>query len=169
MKCSALCLSHSKRSVNGSCSDEDGNSDDSAGEGAGGYSDDAGGHFCSAQYWKPSHSHQTRKRKGIQNGREGVKRSLYADNLILDTENPEDSYIQVKKQQLEPNMEQQTGSQLGKEYFKVVYLIYLTCHPAYLTCMQSTSCKMPGQMNHNLESRPWGEISTTLGMQMIPL
>ena len=46
--------------------------------------------------------------------------------------------MQVKKQQLEPNMEQQTGSKLEKEYTKVVY-----CHPAYLTCMQSTSCEMP--------------------------
>ena len=46
--------------------------------------------------------------------------------------------MQVKKQQLEPNMEQQTGSKLGKEYIKAVY-----CHPAYLTYMQRTSCKMP--------------------------
>jgi len=45
--------------------------------------------------------------------------------------------MQVKKQQLEPDMEQWTGSKLGKEYIKAVY-----CHPAYLTCMQSTSCKM---------------------------
>ena len=95
--------------------------------------------------------------------------SLYADNMILYTESPKDSYIQVKKQPLEPNMEQQTGSKSGREYFKAVYLTYLTCHPAYLTCMQSTSYKMPGQMNHNLESRLWGEILTTLGMQMIPL
>ena len=47
--------------------------------------------------------------------------------------------MQVKKQQLEPDMEQQTGSKLGKEYVKAVY-----CHPAYLTYIQSTSCKMPG-------------------------
>ena len=47
--------------------------------------------------------------------------------------------MQVKKQQLEMDMEQQTGSNLGKEYIKAVY-----CHPAYLTSMQSTSCKMPG-------------------------
>ena len=45
----------------------------------------------------------------------------------------------VKKQQLELDMEQQTGSKLGKEYVKAVY-----CHPAYLTSMQSTSCEMPG-------------------------
>ena len=48
-------------------------------------------------------------------------------------------YMQVKKQQLERDMEQQTGSKLGKEYVKAVY-----CHPAYLIYMQSTSCKMPG-------------------------
>ena len=49
--------------------------------------------------------------------------------------------MQVKKQQLEPDMEQRTGSELGKEYIKAVY-----CHPAYLTSMQSTSCKMLGGM-----------------------
>ena len=54
----------------------------------------------------------------------------------------------VKKQQLEPDMEQQTGSKLGKEYVKAVY-----CHPAYLTYMQSTSCEMLGWMKHKLESR----------------
>ena len=53
--------------------------------------------------------------------------------------------IQVKKQQLELDMEQQTGSKLGKEYIKAVY-----CHPAYLTYMQNTSCEMPGWMKHNL-------------------
>ena len=56
--------------------------------------------------------------------------------------------MQVKKQQLELDMEQQTGSKLGKEYVKAVY-----CHPAYFTFMQSTSCKMLGWMNHKLESR----------------
>ena len=71
--------------------------------------------------------------------------------------------MQVKKQQLEPDMEQQTGSKLGKEYVKVVY-----CHPAYLTSMQSTSCEMPGWMNHKLESRLPGEISITSDMQMTP-
>ena len=60
--------------------------------------------------------------------------------------------MQVKKQQLEMDMEQQTGSKLGKEYLKAVY-----CHPAYLTCMQSTSCEMP----------VW-EISITSDMQMTP-
>jgi len=55
--------------------------------------------------------------------------------------------MQVKKQQLEPDMEKWTGSKLGKEYIKAVY-----CHSAYLTYMQSTSCKMPGWFNHKLES-----------------
>ena len=54
--------------------------------------------------------------------------------------------MQVKKQQQEPEMEQQTGSKLGKEYVKTVY-----CHPAYLTYMWSTSCEMPGWMKHKLE------------------
>ena len=69
--------------------------------------------------------------------------------------------MQVKKQQLEPDMEQQTGSKLGKEYVKAVYL-----SPAYLTSMQNTSCKLPGWMNHKLESRLLGEIPTTSGVQM---
>ena len=66
-------------------------------------------------------------------------------------------YMQVRKQQLELDMEQQTGSKEEKEYIKAVY-----CHPAYLTSMQSTSCEMPGSMKHNLESRLPGEISTWL-------
>ena len=72
--------------------------------------------------------------------------------------------MQVKKQQLELNVEQQTGSKLGKEYVKAVY-----CHPAYLTYMQSTSCKMPTWINNKLESRFLGEIPTTSDMQMTPL
>ena len=60
--------------------------------------------------------------------------------------------MQVKKQQLEPDMEQQTGSKLEKEYDKAVY-----CHPAYLTHMQSTSSEMPGWMKHKLESRLLGK------------
>ena len=71
---------------------------------------------------------------------------------------------EVKKQQLEPDMEQQTDSKLGKEYIKAVY-----CHPAYLNYMQSTSCEMLGWMNHKLESRFPGEIPTMSHMQMIPL
>ena len=69
----------------------------------------------------------------------------------------------IKKQQLEPDMEQWTGSKFGREYIKVVY-----CHPAYLTYMQSTACEMPGWMKHKLESRLPGEISTTSDMQMTP-
>ena len=71
--------------------------------------------------------------------------------------------MQVKKQQLEPDMEQQTGSKLGKEYVKTVYF-----HPAYLTYMQSTSWEMLGWMKHKLESRFPGEISITSDMQMTP-
>ena len=66
--------------------------------------------------------------------------------------------MQVKKQQLEPYMEQWTDSKLGKEYNKAVYW-----HTAYLTSMQSISCEMPSWMNHKLESRLSGEISTTSG------
>ena len=64
--------------------------------------------------------------------------------------------MQIKKQQLEPDMEQWTGSELGKEYIKAVY-----CCPDYLTYMQSTSCEKP-------ESRLPGEISITSDMQMTP-
>ena len=67
--------------------------------------------------------------------------------------------MQVKKQQLEQDIEQQTGSKLRKVYDKAVY-----CHPAYLTYVQSTSCKMPGWMRHKLESRLPGEISITSDM-----
>ena len=71
--------------------------------------------------------------------------------------------MQVKKQQLELDMEQQTGSKSGKEYIKVTYF-----HPAYLTYMQSTSCKILGWMKHKLESRLLGEISITTDKQMTP-
>ena len=60
--------------------------------------------------------------------------------------------MQVKKQQLELDMEQQTGSKLGKEYVKAVY-----CHPTYLTYMQSTSWETLGWMKHKLESRLSGD------------
>ena len=72
--------------------------------------------------------------------------------------------MQVKKQKLESDMEQQTDLKLGKEYIKTVF-----CHSAYLTSIQSTSCEMPGWVNHKLESRLPGEISTTSDMQMIPV
>ena len=71
--------------------------------------------------------------------------------------------MQVREQQLEADMEQRTGSKLGKKYIRAVY-----CHPAYLTYMQNTSCEMLGWMNHKLESRLPGEISITLDMEMIP-
>ena len=63
----------------------------------------------------------------------------------------------------EADMEQQTGSKLGKEYVKAMY-----CHPTYLTYMQSTSCEMQGWMKHKLKSRLLGEISITSDMQMTP-
>ena len=71
--------------------------------------------------------------------------------------------MQVKKQQLELDMEQQAGSKLGKEYIKAVY-----CHPAYLTYMKSISYEMLDWMKHKLEPRLLGEISITSDMQMIP-
>ena len=74
-------------------------------------------------------------------------------------------YMQVKRQQLESDMEPQTGSKWGKEYVNAVY-----CHLAYLTYMESTSCEMLGWMKHKLESRLLGEISITSDMQMtLPL
>ena len=71
--------------------------------------------------------------------------------------------MQVKKQQLDMDMEQQTGSKLGKEYVKAV-----CCHPVYLTYVQSTYCEMLGWMKQKLESRLPGEISITSDMQMTP-
>ena len=68
--------------------------------------------------------------------------------------------MQVKKQQLELDMEQQIGYKLGKEYIKAVY-----CHPAYLTYMQSISSEILGWMKHNLESKLPGEISITSDIQ----
>ena len=67
--------------------------------------------------------------------------------------------MQVKKQQKELDMEQRTGSKLGKECVKAVY-----CHPAYLTYRQNIPCKMPGWIKHKLESRLLGEISITSDM-----
>ena len=72
--------------------------------------------------------------------------------------------MQVKKQQLKLDMEQQTGSKLGKEYIKAVY-----CHSAYLTYMQSTSWETLGWMKHKLESRVPGEIAIISDMQTTPL
>ena len=69
-----------------------------------------------------------------------------------------------QEQQLEPDMEQQTGSKLEKDYIKAVY-----CHSAYLTYMQSILYEMLGWMNYKLESRLPGEMSITLDMKMTPL
>ena len=71
--------------------------------------------------------------------------------------------MQVKKQQLELDMEQQTGSKSGKEYVKAVF-----SHPTYLTFMQNISCEVSGWMKHKLESRSLGEISKTSHMQITP-
>ena len=71
--------------------------------------------------------------------------------------------MQVKKQQLELDIEQQTEPKLGKEYIKAVYY-----HPAYLIYMQSTSCEILGWMKHKLESRLPGDIAITSDMQMTP-
>ena len=87
------------------------------------------------------------KEMGILDHLPSLLRSLYAG----------------QEQQLELDMEQQSGFKLGKEYVKAVY-----CHPAYLVYMQSTSCEMLGWMNDKLESRLLGKISTS-NMQMIPL
>ena len=71
--------------------------------------------------------------------------------------------MQVKKQQLELDIEQQTGSKSRNDYIKTVY-----CHPAYLTYMQSTSCELLGWMKRKLESRMPGEIAITSDIQMTP-
>ena len=77
-----------------------------------------------------------------------LKRWEYKTTLLVSWE----TCIQVKKQQLEPDMEQLTGSKLGKEYVKSIY-----CYSAFLTYMQSTSCEMPGWINHKLQSRYFQE------------
>ena len=72
--------------------------------------------------------------------------------------------MQDKKQQLELDVKQQTGSKLGKDFVRAVY-----GHPAYLTSVQSTSCEMPDWMTHKLESRLPEEISKTSDVQVISL
>jgi len=89
-----------------------------------------------------------------------LKRQEYHNTLPVSLE----TCKWVKKQQLEPHVEQLTGSKLEKEYNKAVYR-----HPAYLTYMQSISCKMLDWMNHKLESTLPGEISRTSDTQIIPL
>ena len=71
--------------------------------------------------------------------------------------------MQLRKQQLKLDMEQQTGSKFGREYIKALY-----CHLAYLTYMQSTSWETLGWMKHKLKSRLWREIAMTPDMQMTP-
>ena len=88
--------------------------------------------------------------------------TIYKNN-IYKNHIPKNNLVRVKKQQLELDMEQQTGSKSGKEYVKAVY-----CHPVYLIYMQSTWCKMPGWMKHKLDSRLPGELSITSDMQVIP-
>ena len=109
-------------------------------------------YFCFTNYTKTSKCLDHKKLENCQ-------RWEYQTTLPVSWE----TSMQVKKQQLEPDMEQQTGSKLGKEYDKAVY-----CHPAYLTYMQSTSCEMLGWMNHKLESRLPVEIAITSDMQMTP-
>ena len=89
-----------------------------------------------------------------------VLKEMGIPDLLTDLQ---ETCMQVKKQQLELDMEQQTGSKLGKEYVKAV-----DCHSTYLTSMQSISCEMPGWMNHKLEPRLLREISIASDMQMIP-
>ena len=88
-----------------------------------------------------------------------LKRQEYQTTLHVSWE----TRMQVKKQQLKPDMEQWTSSNLGKEYDKAVY-----CHAVYLTSMQSISWEMPGWRNHKLKWRLPGETSATSDMQMIP-
>ena len=71
--------------------------------------------------------------------------------------------MQVKKQQLKPDMEQPAGSKLGKEFISAVY-----CHFAHLTYIKSTSCEMPGWKKPKLEARLQEEISVTSDVQMTP-
>ena len=94
------------------------------------------------------------------NCRKFLKRLEYQTSLPASWE----ICMQVNKQQLEPDMEQQTGSKLGKEYVKAVH-----CHPVYLTYMQCTLCKMLDWMKHKLESRLLAEISITSDTLMTPL
>ena len=87
-----------------------------------------------------------------------LKRWEYQTTLFA----PEKSVFRSRRQ-LETDMEQRTGSKLGKEYIKAI-----SCQLVYLTYMQSTSCEMPDWMKHKLESRLLGEISITSDRQMTP-
>ena len=89
-----------------------------------------------------------------------LKRWEYQTTLTA----PWETYMQFKKQHWELNMEQWTSLELGRKYSKAVYH-----HLAYLIYMQSISCGMLDWMDHKLESRLLGEISTTSDIKMIPL
>ena len=91
------------------------------------------------------------------------RRLLLGMKIMTSLDSMWETYMQVRKQQLELDMEQQTGSKEEKEYIKAVY-----CHPAYLTSMQSTSWETLGWKMHKLESRLPGEIWITSDMQMTP-
>ena len=112
-------------------------------------------YFCFTDYAKASHCVDHNKLWKI------YKKLEYQTTLPASWE----ICMQVRKQQLELDMEQQTGSKLGKEYVKAVY-----CHPIYLTYMRSTSWGMPTWMRHKLESKLPGEMSITSDMLMtLPL
>ena len=115
--------------------------------------------FSRQEYWSrlPFPSPGDLPDPGIEPG----SSTLQADTLPSE---PQGSPDAGQEATLEPDMEQWTGSKSGKDYIKVV-----CCHPAYLTSMQSISCKMPGWLKHKLESRLLGEILTTSDMQMMPL
>ena len=120
--------------------------------------------YCMGFSWKPSTSTSLTTLKPLTawfttNCGKFLKRWEYQTTLPASWE----ICTQVRKQQLELDMKQQTGSKSGKEYVKAVY-----CHPAYLTSMQSASWEMLGWKKHKLESRFPGEISITSDMQMTP-
>ena len=102
------------------------------------------------------------KEMGILDHLACLRRNLYVgQEATVRTEHGTIDWFQIGKQQLELDMEQQTGSKLGKEYIKAVY-----CHPVYLAYIQNTSYEMLGWMKHKLELRLLGEISITSDMQM---
>ena len=93
-------------------------------------------------YWLCQNLWLYRSQQTVENSsRDGNTRSPYC--LLKN--------LYAGQEATELDMEQKTGSKLGKEYIKAV-----NCHPAYLTYMQSTSCKMLGWIKHKLESRSWG-------------
>ena len=112
-------------------------------------------HFLKARNWGNSGIQQQQKHSISD-----MKRMIKSDEIYV---TKMEICMQVRKQQLELDMEQQTSTKSGKEYINAVY-----CHPAYLTYMQNTSCKMLGRMRHKLESRFLEEISITSDIQMTP-